>query len=76
MSKKRMTLKEFKQIFADAGFDMEIWGYEGILNMISGYTRHLADNAKALGCETAYDRQREQAQKIFDALYERGYYDI
>lgn len=42
MAKKKMTFKEFKQIFNDAGMDFDIWGYEGILNEIS-----IAQNAMA-----------------------------
>ena len=75
MSKKRMTLKEFKQIFTEAGFDMDVWGYEGILNMIAGYNSFFADQATANGQVYTAKDARERALKISTTLLNRGYYD-
>lgn len=72
MAKKKMTLKEFKQIFNDAGLDFNIWGYEGILNEIA-----IAQNAMAE--ETKHDVLKEMYQSrsefIYNSLKERGHYE-
>ena len=72
MAKKKMTLKEFKQIFNDAGMNFDIWGYEGILNEIA-----IAQNAMAE--ETKNDVLKEMYQSrsefIYNSLKERGHYE-
>ena len=72
MAKKKMTFKEFKQIFNDAGMDFDIWGYEGILNEIS-----IAQNAMAE--ETEHDVLKEmyynRSRFIHTKLKERGHYE-
>ena len=72
MAKKKMTLKEFKQIFNDAGMDFDIWGYEGILNEIA-----IAQNAMAE--ETEHDALKEmyydRSRFINAKLKERGHYE-
>lgn len=73
---KAMTLKQFKQVLEDAGLNFEVWGWEGILNMISGYNDYLAEQALRIGgMSYAYTHSKEAADKIFKALEERGYYD-
>ena len=70
---KKMTLKEFKQILADSGTDLEFWGYEGILNMISICYDKFARDMKESGLDGKNYKHR--ANVIYDALHDRGFYD-
>ena len=74
---KKMTLKEFKAVLEDSGMNFDCYGYEGILNMISGYVQHLAEDMEAtsIGVCSASMRMREQSDNIFHTLEQRGYYD-
>lgn len=71
MAQKKMTSKEFKQIFNDAGYDFDIWGYEGILNLLMIAEQYLEqETASDLLKKTHEDR----GMYIYNSLKERGYY--
>lgn len=72
MPKEKMTLKEFKKIFNDAGLDFKIWGYEGILNEIAIAEEHMEDETDSDVLKKMYKSRR---QFIYDALKARGFYD-
>lgn len=72
---KKMTQKEFKEIFEKAGFTFDLWGWEGILNMISGYNQILAEECFKNGANSAGQRQKKQSDIIFAELEARGYYN-
>ena len=72
---KKMTSKEFKKVFEDAGFDFEVWGYEGILDLVAVAVRSQAIEAENRGAVTVPKRCRERADYIENTLRERGYYN-
>lgn len=72
MAQKKMTSKEFKKIFNDAGMDFDIWGYEGILNMLvmaEVYLENETDN------DVLKKMHAERRMRIYNSLKERGYYE-
>ena len=71
----RMTKKKFLEVFEAAGFDFDVWGWEGILNMISCHESYSADLAERDGFLAAAKGNRERADYIFDVLKDLGYYD-
>ena len=75
MSKKKMTCKEFKQAFTDCGYDFNIWGWDGILNMIACYAIREEEYQTKRGCETLAKVERNRAHKIHEYLVENGYMD-
>lgn len=83
----KMTSEEFIQILNDSGLDFEVFGYEGILNMLSMYLTNEAvnyetraifegqkgnDNGGLLGLMKKYDNG---GSVIYHALENRGYYE-
>lgn len=70
---KKMTLKEFKEVLKEAEIDLDIWGYEGILNIISGYYMHEVKEEKSMGINPKFTERKAYA--IYDILTERGFYD-
>lgn len=75
---KKMTQKEFKRILEESNVNFEIWGYEGILNMIAGYNNFLADDAEKRagnGCSNIAKRMRATADNITAELAKIGYYN-
>lgn len=72
---KKMTLKEFKEAVNEIS-SFDIVGWEGILAMIERTCWENSKEAKRLGCETVFERERERANKLHDILEERGYYDV
>lgn len=71
---KKMTQKEFKEVFESAGFIFDIWGWEGILNMIAMSERTMAENSRNNGSIYTAKSCEESAEIIFKALEARGYY--
>lgn len=71
----KMTKKEFLEIFEAAGFSFEVWGYEGILNMIAGYSSYLSKDAARRGSAKIAAHIKEQGDIIEAALTARGYYE-
>lgn len=71
---KKMKAKEFKEALNKAGFDMNIYGYEGILNMIAS---ELYADAHVLEHNSIFlaDLSRKQANILYNILEERGYYN-
>ena len=72
---KKMTLKEFKEALLDGGMDLEIWGWEGILNELIIAQRHIADDSERLGCKNIADSRRRYADKMVAILDSRNYYE-
>lgn len=70
--KKKMTLKEFKQIFNDAGMDFDIWGYEGILNLLMIAEQHLEQETES---DLLKKMHKDRGMYIYNSLKERGYYE-
>lgn len=72
MNKGKMTLEEFQQILKDAEISED---FESILNKISGYFYRLSDESIANGYESLSKLYMVKANKIYNALDQRGYYD-
>ena len=72
MAQKKMTLKEFKQIFNNAGMDFDIWGYEGILNLLIIAEGHLEQETESDLLKKVYEDRR---MNIYNSLKERGHYE-
>lgn len=76
MSKKKMTLKEFKWVLENvAHMPLDIYGYDGILNALCLCRRYCANNAKKYGCEASAKRDMEVASDITEYLLNNGYYE-
>ena len=71
MAKKKMTSKEFKQIFNDAGFDFGIWEYEGILNLLMIAEQYLEQETES---DLLKKMHEDRGMYIYNSLKERGYY--
>lgn len=72
MSKGKMTFEEFQQILKDANISTE---FESILNALTGYFYRLSDESISKGHESLSKMYMVQANKIYNALDQRGYYD-
>ena len=72
---KRMTTKEFKDAFEKSGYNFEIFGWEGILNMLSSYEDFMAKQEQERGYDKLAQYAKKRADALFDILNERGYYD-
>ena len=71
----KMTNKEFREAFEQAGYNWDVWGYEGILNMISVLEQKNSDEAILRGCLPSARACLERSNKLYDILDERGYYN-
>jgi hypothetical protein len=71
---KKMKAKEFKEALNKAGFDMDIYGYEGILNMMIVKLDEDALALEAHNCKHAADHARKQAAILYGILDARDYY--
>lgn len=72
---KKMTAKEFKQVLTDAGMNFEIWGWEGILNIISIHEDRNSNEMREKGLMAGADGCHRRADSIYNVLKARGYYD-
>lgn len=72
--KKTMTAKEFKAVLDKAGITFDIYGFEGILNIVSIGLNAEADTMKARGFDAGAKGYKEMSDKVFDELDKRGYY--
>lgn len=72
MNESKMTLEEFQQILKDAEIRKE---FESILNALAGYFYRLSDESSADGYESLSKMYMLKANKIYNALDLRGYYD-
>lgn len=71
---KKMTLKEFKFVFEEVGgMSMDVWGWDGILNLICLARRYTADSALKLGCALSAKRDLEVSNAISDYLDKHNY---
>lgn len=73
---KRVTNKEFKEILTACGMDFDVWGYDGVINLLVVAQRSMGDKDEAGGYNTLAKREHEVADKLQDALRERGFYDF
>ena len=71
---KKMTNKEFKEILTNAGIQFDIYGYEGILNMIATYKRQMAEKFFEEGYESLSRNYEDCANYLHDELEKRGLY--
>ena len=72
--KKTMTAKEFKAVLENAGITLDVYGYEGILNLVSMALESQADNMKNNGLNAGAKGYRDSAISIFLELDKRGFY--
>ena len=75
LNMKKMTLKEFKEALSAGSTDFEVFGYEGILNLIQIAQTKLADDSEANGSTILPDYYRRHRDALYNILKERGYYD-
>ena len=73
---KDITTKEFKQILNDSGINFEVFKWEGILNMISGYHEIIAKEARERGSLSVAKMDKDISDKIYTVLKSRGFYDF
>ena len=72
---KKMTCKEFKEALDNAGMYFDVWGWEGILNMLSAYNGYTAREALGLNCDVAARHDQKISDKMYETLAARGYYN-
>lgn len=72
---KKMTAKEFKQAFTECGYDFDIWGWDGILNMIACYAIREEEHFVKEGNDCLARVEAKRHQKIHEYLDNRGYFD-
>ena len=72
--KKTMTAKEFKAVLEKAGMPFDVYGYEGILNLVSIALDTQADGMRVNGLHAGAKGYRDSACTIFMELDERGFY--
>lgn len=69
---KKMTFKEFKEVLEKAETDFDVFGFEGILNIISLANKYMAEESTRPYVKNMHKRI---SQTIYDELKERGYYE-
>lgn len=73
---KKMTVKEFKQALEDyAEMNFDVWGWEGILNLLIGAHRYTAEFSRKLGGYRVAESDERIANQLQDFLRSKGYYD-
>ena len=72
---KQMSCKEFKQILNESGMSFEYFGWEGILNALSGWNSHCAEEMRKSGLMAGAELLQNEADAMYNALAKRGYYD-
>ncbi len=78
----KMYVKDFVEALDKVGFDFDVWGFEGILNVLGIYSRYQVEryrkDAKSkndLDYEILANWENARAEKIHTLLEERGYYN-
>ncbi len=71
---RKMSNKEFKEILTASGDDFEVYGYEGIINLLVLYHRWESDRMKDIS-PILSDYDNQIANKLHETLEERGYYN-
>ena len=71
---KKMTAKDFRQAIEQAGFHWDIWGYEGMLNLISSGLKDMAERDSMRGSIHIAQHEMNQSKILYDILDKRGYY--
>ena len=78
----KMYVKDFVEAFNEVGFDFNIWGWEGILNMISSHCRETCKFFENLhkqhpdqGYNMIAEAERQRANQIYEILERRGYFN-
>ena len=69
---KKMTAKEFKKVLADAEIDFEVYGYEGVLNLIALANIYLEDETNYENLKQMYARRRNAINNV---LEEKGFFN-
>lgn len=74
---KKMTNKEFKRVFTECYGDFEIWGYDGLLNIVCLALSYRIKNLKESNADmtSLIAREEERRQKIWEYLKENGYFE-
>ena len=72
---KKMTSKEFKEAVNKVGLDFKVCGYEGILNALASGFRTQSREYDTKELKALSDMYLDMANKIYDILDARGYYD-
>lgn len=71
---KKVNSKEFKEVLTDSGLNFDIFGYDGILNLISIYLE--MDSVKYIETSPEFaEYEHNNSDKIYHYLKDRGYYD-
>lgn len=69
---KKMTFKEFKEILEKAETDFEVFGFEGILNIISLANKYMSEESTRPYVKNMHKRISDT---IYNELRKRGYYE-
>lgn len=71
---KKMTLKEFKEVFNEL-YSFEIFGWEGILNLLACEAQYSAKDEAQLGLMAIAGENQRRHDRIMHILEAKGYYD-
>ena len=74
---KKITNKEFKRVFNECYGDFDIWGYEGLLNIMCLSLTYQIKELKKLNPDmtSLILREEERRKKLWDYLEEIGFFD-
>ena len=75
MKHKKMTQKQFKEVLKKANIDIDIWGWDGILNLIAIAYRAMSKNDEEIDFPTIAQMDLETADTITRELDKTGFYD-
>lgn len=74
---KKMTNKEFKKVFTECYGDFDIWGYDGVLNLIAmALTYKIEDYRHSKSDKTTLIIMESlRREKIWDYLEANGFWE-
>lgn len=70
-----MTANEFKKVLTNSNIDFSVWGYEGILNIVSSYCSKMETEYRKKGENAMADLYKDKADKTYEYLESIGYYN-
>ena len=71
-----MTAKEFEKVLTNCGIDFSIWGYEGIINIVSTYCSMEAKEYEKKNKKALVELYNDRAHKTYEYLESIGYYNV
>lgn len=71
-----MTQKQFKEVLGLANIPVEIWGYEGYINLMIMGLRRCVDSDRQHGFESLAQRDEEKIEVLTNYLESIGFFEV